>query len=123
MKSVRIICILVISTIFLYGCASVGSAKKPAAKSEDASSTAPLSAYSGPKVKVAVADFEMKTANAAGESGMGLKEMFITALNNSNRFQIVEPQALSAVVDAPEKAVSGLVISVIVVEFEPSASG
>ena len=123
MKSIRMICIFVISTIFLYGCASVGSAKKPAAKFEDVSSTAPLSTYSGPKVKVAVADFEIKTANSAGEAGIGLKEMLITALNNSNRFQVVDPQALSAAVDVPGDTVSGLVISVIVVEFEPSASG
>lgn len=121
MKALKITGILLINLIFLCGCASFGRVKP--AKTGNAALAAPLSSYSGPKVKVAVADFEIKSAKAAGDAGIGLREMFSTALNNSNRFQIVEAQVLNAAIKEQTPAMPGLVISVTVAEFEPSASG
>ncbi len=123
MKPFKIISILLINLILLCGCASVNRAKQGIVKTGNTSAAVPLSIYSSNKVKVVVADFEIKTAKAAGDVGIGLREMFLTALNNSNRFQIVEPQALGAITKEQGAAASELIISVVVVEFEPSASG
>ena len=73
-------------------------------------------AYSGPKARIAVLDFDVKAAKATGEIGVGLREMLITALINSNRFTIVERRA--QVAQEPD-----LIITASVSEFEPQASG
>lgn len=75
-----------------------------------------LPAYSGLKARIVVADFDVKAAKATGEIGVGVREMLITALMDSNRFTIVERQAQAA--QEPD-----LIITASVSEFEPQASG
>jgi len=75
-----------------------------------------LPSYSGPKARIAVVDFNVKAAKAAGEIGVGLREMLITALINSNRYAIVERQA--QVAQEPD-----LIITASVSEFDPQTSG
>lgn len=100
-----------------------------------------MPAYSGLKARIAVSDFDVKSAKATGEIGTGLREMLITALVNSNRFRVVERQVLNAVMQEQDLAVSGtaaqaasgaqrgqiktadLIITAAVAEFEPQASG
>ena len=102
---------------------------------------APLPPYSGPKARIAVADFDVKAAKASGEIGSGLREMLVTALINSSRFSVLERQALKAVMQEQELASSGageqgaggpqrgkiktadLIVTAAVTEFEPQASG
>jgi len=123
--------------ISLVGCASM---MQPTAQVENTSGAAPLPSYSGPKARIAVADFDVKAAKAGGDIGSGLREMLVTALINSNRFSVLERQALNAVMQEQELSASGaaqsgsgpqrgkiktadLIITAAVTEFEPQASG
>jgi curli biogenesis system outer membrane secretion channel CsgG len=113
---------------------------QPTAQVDNTAGAAPLPPYSGPKARIAVADFDVKAAKATFEIGSGLREMLVTALMNSNRFSVVERQALGAVMQEQELAASGaaqagggaqrgkiktadIIITAAVTEFEPQASG
>lgn len=108
----KILCLMGCSllVIGLAGCASLKSIMWPARKT---ASVAGLSVYSGPKAKITVADFDIKTAKAGSALGSGLREILVTALINSNRFNVVDRQAATA----------DLIITAAVTEFEPQASG
>jgi curli biogenesis system outer membrane secretion channel CsgG len=137
MKKIGIIISIFILTFEMLGCASV---TQPTATVDNNAGAQPLPPYSGPKARVAVADFDVKAAKATFEIGSGLREMLVTALINSNRFSVVERQVLSAVMQEQELSASGaaqggsgpqrgkiktadLVITAAVTEFEPQASG
>jgi len=127
----------------LLGCASLNSMMQPTASVDNTAGAAPLPPYSGPKARIAVADFDVKAAKAGGEIGSGLREMLVTAMINSSRFSVLERQALSAVMQEQELSASGaaasgpeaggpqrgkiktadLIITAAVTEFEPQASG
>lgn len=134
----RTTCLIISASLFLLGCATI---TQPTAQVDNTAGAAPLPAYSGPKARVAVAEFEVKAAKATFEIGSGLREMLITALVNSNRFSVVERQVLEAVMKEQEILTSGagqkssggpekgrlkaadLIITAAVTEFEPQASG
>lgn len=123
---------------FAVGCASL---TQPTAQVDNTAGASALPLYSGPKARIAVADFDVKAAKAGGEIGYGLREMLVTALINSNRFSVVERQALNAVMQEQELSTSGaadtasggpqrgkiktaeLIVTAAVTEFEPQASG
>src|SRR3989338_439925 len=127
--------------ISLAGCASLNALRRPNAQVENTVGVQPLPPYSGPRARIAVADFDVKAAKAGGEIGTGLREMLVTALINSNRFSVVERQVLGAVIQEEELGASGasqqglegaqrgriktadLIITAAVTEFEPQASG
>jgi len=128
--------LLIVCAVSLMGCATT----QPSAKVDDTAGAAALPPYSGPKARIAVADFEAKAAKATGEIGSGLREMLITALMNSNRFSVLERQALGAIMQEQELSASGaaqpgtqvqrgqiktadLIVTAAVTEFEPQASG
>jgi len=133
------VCILLITS--LVGCAGLQNMIQPTAQVDNTAGAAPLPPYSGPKARLAVADFDVKAAKATGEIGSGLREMLVTALINSNRFSVLERQALEAVMQEQELSISGaaqqgaggpqrgkiktaeLIITAAVTEFEPAASG
>lgn len=71
----------------------------------------PLSPYIGPTAKIAVNDFELKTSGLEAQVGLALKEYFISILNTTKRFIIVNPLE------------ADLIISVGVIEFIPESSG
>jgi len=73
--------------------------------------------YSGPKAKINLADVEIKSAKATPEVGIGLHDMLSAALNNTNRFLVINPNEEKA--DKPE----GLIIVTQVSDFKPQASG
>ncbi|MDD4980204.1 MAG: CsgG/HfaB family protein [Candidatus Omnitrophica bacterium] len=108
MRKLLLIAGCVIFIAGLMGCALIH--RKAALNNAGA---APLPSYSGPKARIAVADFEVKAAKATAEAGLGLREMLVMALANSNRFSVVERQESGA----------DLIISAAVTEFEPEASG
>ncbi len=99
-------------------------------------------AYDGPKARIAVARFTDKTRKGwyTGSIGDGMADQLATALFNSNRFILLERQALSDVIGEQDLAAAGRVsqqtaapigqiegaeILVIgaVTEFDPGASG
>jgi curli biogenesis system outer membrane secretion channel CsgG len=113
---------------------------QPTAQVDNTVGTKQLPPYSGPKARIAVADFDVKAAKATGEIGSGLREMIVTALMNSNRFRVLERQVLNALMQEQELAASGaaapgggaqrgqlktadIIITAAVTEFEPQASG
>ena len=132
--------ILSILFVFILGFAQISFALQPTARVDNNAGTEGMPAYSGPKARVAISDFDVKAAQANWQIGSGLREMLITALLNSNRFSVVERQALAAVMQEQELSVSGagqsgtgpqrgkiktadLIITAAVTEFEPQASG
>ncbi|MFH1876902.1 MAG: CsgG/HfaB family protein [Candidatus Omnitrophota bacterium] len=114
-------------------------AERISAKVDNNAGTQALPPYSGPKARIAVADFDVKAAKATYEIGSGLREMLITALINSSRFSVLERQVLNAVMQEQQLAISGaaqaggpsrgqiktadLIVTAAVTEFEPNASG
>jgi len=138
----RLFYLLVCAILFIQvsGCATLEQLTQPSAQVDNNAGTTPLPPYNGPKARIAIADFDVKAAKATGEIGAGLREMLITALVNSNRFRVVERQALNAVMQEQELAASGaaaqgsaaargqiktadIIITAAVTEFEPQSSG
>jgi len=91
----------------LSGCVSTKTQARPGKLSAEEL----LSPYQGPQAKIAVNDFELKTAGVEAPVSAALKEYFVNVLNTTKRFLIVPPQ------DAD------LIISVGIVEFIPENSG
>jgi curli biogenesis system outer membrane secretion channel CsgG len=129
-----------VSIFLLFSCSICHAGFQPTAQVDNNAGTAGMAPYSGPKARIAVADFEVKAAKAGGEIGTGLREMLVTALLNSSRFSVLERQVLKAVMQEQELAASGagqsgsgpqrgniktadLIITAAVTEFEPNASG
>jgi len=104
--------------IGLAGCASFDPVQ-PTPQIDNNAGGAPLPPYSGPKARIAVADFDIKAAKASNQIGSGLREMLVTALTNSSRFSLLGRQALNTAMQ--EQA--DLIITAAVTEFEPQASG
>lgn len=134
MRRIIAVVSLLFMTVNFSGCAGLFH---PTATVE---SPGALPLYSGPKARIAVADFEVKAAKAGGQIGSGLRDMLITALVNSNRFSVVERQALGAVMQEQELQsqsatqqpggaqrgkikTAELIITAAVTEFEPRVSG
>ena len=139
LKDYLVLLTVIIGFLFV-GCASLETIGQPTAHVDNTAGTQSLPPYSGPKARIAVADFDVKAAKAGGEIGSGLREMLVTALVNSGRFRVLERQALNAVMKEQELAVSGaaqgtsrvrtgaiktadLIITAAVTEFESQASG
>ncbi len=135
---------LVVSLVLLAttcGCAGLDAMMQPTAQVDNNAGAQPLPPYSGPKARIAVADFDVKAAKAGGQIGSGLREMLVTALINSSRFSVLERQVLGALMQEQELGASGaaqqgtggaqrgkiktadLIITAAVTEFEPNASG
>jgi curli biogenesis system outer membrane secretion channel CsgG len=140
MKKVLLVVGCWLLVVGLVGCAALQQMTQPTAQVDNTAGAAALPPYSGPKARIAVADFDVKAARATYEIGSGLREMLVTALINSNRFSVLERQALSAVMQEQELSASGaaqpgsgpqrgniktadLIITAAVTEFEPQASG
>jgi curli biogenesis system outer membrane secretion channel CsgG len=94
----------------------------------------------GPKARVAVTRFEDKTAKGSAEIGTGMAEMLGNALFATNRYIVLERQALDDVLGEQDLGASGrvkqqtaarigeiegadLLIMGTITEFEPGASG
>ena len=124
----------------LIGCASLRQFIQPAPRVDTLAGTQALPPYSGPKSRIAVADFEIKVAKVTEEIASGLREMFVCALVNSNRFSLLEyqvPETANKQQELPVSDVAGpetkietdkdktadLVIMVVITEFGPQVSG
>ncbi len=136
-RGIFVVVALVAAAAVVAGCASM---TQPTAQVDNTAGASPLPPYSGPKVRIAVADFEVKAAKATGEIGSGLREMLVTSMLQSNRFSVLERQALNAVMQEQELQASGaaqagsgaqrgqiktadIIVTAAVTEFEPQSSG
>lgn len=123
------------------GCSALNSSTAPTA---NASSPTPNGAsserYDGPMASLAVTAFAVKAPKAKDIGGDGLADMLATALFESNRFIVIERQALPGVAGGQKldasgnggpSAVSGagsikgadLLVFGAVTEFEPNSAG
>ncbi len=93
----------VLCLVSLSGCA--GFFKKPV----ELKGVAGVMPYSGKKARLAIADFEIKTIKANNEIGTTLRQLLLTSLEGTSRFEIGKT--------------GDLIISVSVVEFQPQGSG
>ncbi len=101
---------------------------------------ATLEPYDGPKARLAVSRFVVKAAKAYGTIGDGLADMLATALFQSNRYIVLERQALGDVLAEQDLGASGrvtpdtaaklgkiegaeLLVMGTVTEFEPGSAG
>ncbi|MBU3959187.1 MAG: hypothetical protein KKE91_04970, partial [Candidatus Omnitrophica bacterium] len=112
-----LVCSLLI--ISLTGCATLRQLTQRSTQLDLMATSAYLPPYSGPKARITIADFEVKTAKATGEISSSLREMLIAAFINSNRFSVVPRQELST----PDVIGADLIITTAVTEFEPQVSG
>ncbi len=128
MKKVLFIIFFGVMILSLNGCGSLRKIHKIyAPKIPQDVQTAAIHSYSGPKVCVAVADFEINTAKANNEMGSGLRQMLITALNKSGYFFILGRQAVDLSTNSalPEDAAkkADFIVTATVIDFESQASG
>ncbi|MBM3243776.1 MAG: hypothetical protein FJZ12_02950 [Candidatus Omnitrophica bacterium] len=110
--------ILILILVFLIsqvlGCAIL---QKPIEFVDEFINTTFFPPYSGPKAKLTVADFEIMTAKATSDISSNLRDLLISGLQKSGRFEI-----LSLSKDGINKD-SGLIISTRLLDFEPYGSG
>mgnify|MGYP005837258569 CR=1 FL=1 len=96
--------------------------------------------YNGPMARIAVLDFDQKTAKGYAQIGTGMADMLSTELLNTNRFIVLERQKLGGVLAEQDLARSGriqpgteaatgqiegaeLLVTGAVTEFEPDYQG
>jgi len=65
--------------------------------------------YNGPKLRIAVKEFEFKAAHGGNEVGRGMSDMLADSLFNSNRFIVLEREHLKEVMDEQDLGASGRV--------------
>jgi curli biogenesis system outer membrane secretion channel CsgG len=87
-------------------CATTGTVRGGPGESMDSARLAP---YDGPRARVAVAKFEDRTGKGVNEIGDGMATMLTTALVNSNRFLVLERDALDEVIREQDLGASGRV--------------
>jgi curli biogenesis system outer membrane secretion channel CsgG len=107
----RMIGLLSLAPCLLYlGCATPGEPTATVTNTGGPSiQQAQTERYDGPKARVAVGDFQVKAAGATLEIGDGLREMLLTSLFSSNRFIVLERQAIQDVMLEQDLGASGLV--------------
>lgn len=106
------------SCLFYFGCATINAPGPTAPGQPTARVThgsgpsiqeAQMERYDGPKARIAVGDFQVKAAGATTELGDGLREMLLTSLFNTNRFIVLERQAVQDVMLEQDLGASGRV--------------
>ena len=133
-------------TLFLIGCfflcfqPSACAPKARITSGYPGMETVQLQPYNGPKARIAVANFEDKTAKGYYRIGEGMATMFTTALVNSDRFIVLERDLIDEVIREQDLAAGGrvkagtgapvgeiegaeLMLTGAVTEFEPEKFG
>lgn len=101
--------LIFLASVLTFGAGCISSKARP--QLDNTFIGQPLEHYSGPKAKVTLTDFEIKTPAATKDEGVALREAFLSVLEGSGRFTVVPAQE------------ADLVINVAVVEFNPEAAG
>ncbi len=88
-----------------------------------------LPPYSGLKSSIAVADLDVNASKAGSKVGVGLRDMLVWLLKESNRFLLTERNEIKTDSETPQlqkdnaKKPADLIITAKVVSFEPQVSG
>ena len=96
--------LLLFSLFLVFGCAPSATVRNPRGDSIDVKLLEP---YNGPKARIAVAHFDAKAGKIPPEVGDGLSDMLATALVNTNRFIVLERDALKDVIREQNLGASG----------------
>lgn len=105
---------LIAVTVALNGCSLWAP---PASQRRGRSALRGAAAYAGPRARVTVPEFEVAAVKAGMPVGNGLRRMLTVALINSGRFAVSEGQLKG------QNKTADLMVSAVVNEFEPQASG
>ncbi|MFZ5759915.1 MAG: CsgG/HfaB family protein [Thermodesulfobacteriota bacterium] len=136
-------CLLFLSLFALAGCVTPGTqATVTSGQGSPDINQAQAEAYNGPKARIAVARFKDKTGKGwwTGSIGDGMADQLTTALFNTNRYIVLEREALEDVLSEQDLGASGrvrsdtaaeigaiegaeLLVVAAVTEFEGAASG
>ena len=105
---------LIIAAFLLgFGCATPTMPGQPTAQVTHTQgpsvAEAQMERYDGPKARIAMGDFQVKASGAPRVIGDGLREMLTTALFNTNRFIVLERQAIQDVILEQDLGASGRV--------------
>ncbi|WP_022668151.1 CsgG/HfaB family protein [Desulfospira joergensenii] len=142
-KQICFFCVVSLIIAGLAGCVSSGTETKvTSGQGSPDINQAQAEAYNGPKARVAVSRFKDKTHQGWYNQGIGdgMADQLTTALFNTNRYIVLERQALSDVLEEQDLGASGrikqdtaaaigeiegaeLLIVAAVTEFEGHASG
>lgn len=96
--------------LVLAGCATPPGQPMAEVTHTQGPSIAEARAYSGPKARIAVGDFQVKAGSGAPEViGDGLREMLVTSLFNCNRFIVLDRQAMKDILLEQQLGASGRV--------------
>ncbi len=150
MKKIMVFMAFLSMTIWLTSCAPTATVTSAGGPSIAQAQAEP---YNGPKARLAVGQFQDKTAKGGGSGGWlgmfgiswkqigdGMRDMLTTALFNTNRFIVLEREQLGDVLKEQDLATSGrikkgteaptgeiyganLIITAAITEFEGSAKG
>jgi hypothetical protein len=101
----------------IFGAAGCALINKPVKFVDDFIDSTFFPPYSGPKARLIIADPEIMTAKATPELGAGLRDLLVSGLTKSRRFQ-VEPPGNDDVA-RPQ----GLIVALKLLDFEPYGSG
>ena len=93
------------------GCATAAYPGRPTTQitHEAGPSMSQAQRYDGPRARIAVGDFQVKASGADLAIGDGLREMLLTSLFHSNRFIVIERQALQGLLLEQNLGASGRV--------------
>ena len=105
-KAIQLLSCLMVMWV-LSGCAGARTGHIPAKLPAEEL----LVAYQGPQAKIAVGDFELKTAGIEPQVSAAMKEYLVSVLTATKRFLIVPPQEADLIINAE------------IVEFVPEDSG
>ena len=90
--------LIIIMVVAIYGCVTTGQPTAEVTHTQGPSvAEAQMERSDGPKARIAMGDFQVKASDATIEIGDGLREMLVTGLFNSNRFIVLERQAVQDV--------------------------
>lgn len=119
MRKIISICSLVLITLWGMSCAPTAQVTSYGGQSID---QAQAERYDGPKARIAVGDFEDKTAKGGGAGGWmsmfgynfkqigdGMRDMMTTALFNTSRYIVLEREKLNQVLAEQDLGASGRV--------------
>lgn len=131
------------AVLVLAGCASAELIEPEAHVTSSGGPTmqqAQQESYKGPKARIAVNKFTIKSAKGKGELGQGLADMLTTALFSSNRFIVLDRQDTQSIIAEQDLGATGrikeetaapigqmegaeLLVTAAVTAFDPNASG
>ncbi len=104
MKQVSKVVASLCAILLLISCAPTAEVRNKRGDSIDVKLLEP---YNGPKARIAVARFDAKAAKIPPEAADGLSDMLATALVNTNRFIVLERDALKDVIREQDLGSSG----------------